>query len=203
MLHFECRVCQPNLHCSAVFSAEICSFCKNSANPNISRKICSASRISKKNQRGLSITIPQTNHEANVAGGLVRTCITTDGERRQWRRGMAPYISSAACDVTGVEAVAFVVTRWMSVSKLIEQLKQVVARLIATEFVHFHIKCHVNVTYLVRVCSCVSRISIAQLYSRLMLSAFLYVLLLYDGVRNYCIKEILYTNWTPQCEFFL
>ena len=149
------------IHCSAVFSAEICSFRKNSANPNISRKICSASRNSKKNQRGLSITIPQTNHEANVAGGLVRTCITTEGERR----GMAPNISSAACDVTGVEAVAFVGTG--RVSELIEQLKQVVARLIATEFVHFHIKCHVNVTYLVRVCSCMSRISIAQLYSRL------------------------------------
>jgi len=88
------------------------------------------------------------------------------------------------------------------VSALIELLEQVVARLIATEFVHFHIKCHVNVTYLVRVCSCVSRISIAQLYCRLMLSAFLYVLLLYDGVRNYCIKEILYINWTPQCENF-
>ena len=62
---------------------------------------------------------------------------------------MAPYISSAACDVIGVEAVAFVETVWMS--ELIEQLKQVVARLIATEFVHFNIKCHVNVTYLVRV----------------------------------------------------
>ena len=33
-----------------------------------------------------------------------------------------------------------------------------------------------------------------------LLSAFLYVLLLYDGVRNYCIKKILYINWTPQCE---
>jgi len=109
------------IHCSAVFSAEICSFRKNSANPNISRKICSASRISKKNQRGLSITIPQTNHEANVAGGLVRTCITTDGGRRR----MASYISSAACDVTGVEAVAFVGID--DVSCLLEQLTQVVA----------------------------------------------------------------------------
>jgi len=98
---------------------------------------------------------------------------------------MAPYISSAACDVTGVQAVAFVETD-REVSALIELLEQVVARLIATEFVHFHIKCHVNVTYFVHVCSCVSRISIAQLYSRLrlMLSAVLCVFLLYDGVRN-------------------
>jgi len=49
MLNFECPVCQPNLYRSAVFSAEFCSFRKNSANPNISRKICSASRIIKKN----------------------------------------------------------------------------------------------------------------------------------------------------------
>jgi len=48
MLHFECLVCQPNLYCSAIFSAEFCSFCKNSANPNISRKNCSANRILKK-----------------------------------------------------------------------------------------------------------------------------------------------------------
>ena len=85
---------------------------------------------------------------------------------------MAPHISSAACDVTSVEAVAFVKTDG-DVSKLIEQLKQVVAWLIVTEFVHFDIKCHVNITYLVRVCSFLSRISIARLHSRLMLSAVL------------------------------
>jgi len=50
---------------------------------------------------------------------------------------MAPHIISAACDVTGVEAVAFLATD--DVSKLIEQLKQVVAWLIATESVHFDI----------------------------------------------------------------
>jgi len=54
VLHFECPVCQPHLYCSAVFSAEFCSFRKNSANPNIGRKICSASRILKKMRlRGL------------------------------------------------------------------------------------------------------------------------------------------------------
>jgi len=105
----------------------------------------------------------------HVAGGLFRTCITTDGKRSE----MAPHISSAACDVTSVEAVAYVKTETDDVSKLIEQLKQVVAWLIVTEFVHFDIKCHVNITYLVRVCSFLSRISIARLHSRLMLSAVL------------------------------
>jgi len=78
-----------------------------------------------KKSEDLSITIPQTNHEANVAGGLVRTCITTDATDDE-RPGMAPYISSAACDVTGVEAVAFVETD-RDVSALIELLEQVVA----------------------------------------------------------------------------
>ena len=41
------------IHCSAVLSAEFCSFRKNSANPNISRKICSASRIKKKSGWGV------------------------------------------------------------------------------------------------------------------------------------------------------
>ena len=40
MLHCECPVCQPNLYCSAVFSAEFCSFRKNSANPNINCYTC-------------------------------------------------------------------------------------------------------------------------------------------------------------------
>ena len=53
MLHFECPLCQPNLYCSAVFLAEFCSFRKNSANPNISRKICSASRIQKNPAEGV------------------------------------------------------------------------------------------------------------------------------------------------------
>jgi len=52
MVHFECPLCQPNLYCSAVFLAEFCSFRKNSANPNISRKICSASRIQKNPAEG-------------------------------------------------------------------------------------------------------------------------------------------------------
>jgi len=43
MIYFEYPAYQPNFYCSAVFSAEFCTFCKNSANPNISRKICSAS----------------------------------------------------------------------------------------------------------------------------------------------------------------
>ena len=167
MLHFECPVCQPNLYTvQPYFQLRFVVSAKIRLIRISAEKFVQPAEFQKKNQRGLSITIPQTNHEANVAGGLVRTCITTYGEQRPWRRGMESHISSAACDVTGVEAVAFVPT-YSHVSALIEQLKQVVARLIATEFVHFHIKCHVNVTYLVRVCSCVSRISIAQLYSRL------------------------------------
>ena len=41
--------CWPNLWCSGVFSAEFRSFRKNSANPDISRKNGSASRILLKN----------------------------------------------------------------------------------------------------------------------------------------------------------
>ena len=52
MLHFECPVCQPNLYRSAVFSAAFCSCNKNSVNPNISGKICSASRIKKNPAEG-------------------------------------------------------------------------------------------------------------------------------------------------------
>ena len=40
-----CLSCWPNLWCSGVFSAEICSFRENSAKPDISRKYGSASRI--------------------------------------------------------------------------------------------------------------------------------------------------------------
>jgi len=45
MLYFEYPACQPNLYCSAVFTAEFGTFRKNSANPNISRKIYWASRF--------------------------------------------------------------------------------------------------------------------------------------------------------------
>jgi len=52
MLYFTYPACQLNLYCSAVLSAEFCSFRKNSANPRISRKICSASQIFKKLAEG-------------------------------------------------------------------------------------------------------------------------------------------------------
>ena len=44
-----CLSCWPNLWCSGVFSAEFRGFRKNSANPDISRKYGSASRIFLKN----------------------------------------------------------------------------------------------------------------------------------------------------------
>jgi len=47
MLHFECPVCQPSLYCLAVFSAEFCSFRKNSANQNISQKFVQPAELKK------------------------------------------------------------------------------------------------------------------------------------------------------------
>jgi len=54
------------IHCSAVLSAEFCSFRKNSANPNISRKICSASRILKKSAEGSDMT------HSTLSGGALK-----------------------------------------------------------------------------------------------------------------------------------
>jgi len=48
MLHFECPVCQPNFYRSAVFSAEFCSFRKNLANRNNSRKFVQPAELKQK-----------------------------------------------------------------------------------------------------------------------------------------------------------
>ena len=61
-----CLFCWPNLWCSGVFSAEFRGFRKNSANPDISRKYGSASRIILKNPAEGSRVGRQKNREGDT-----------------------------------------------------------------------------------------------------------------------------------------